>query len=132
AVLQNLDAIFKHIEADGYRVQQLVLDRMPRLIHALANRTSLFHVGDLCLKRRALLRRTIKDHMPNGEVVLVVQVQLHGSALDHAFRLYHVPHTVNSRGGGDAANDPALIDRKSTRLNSSHVKTPYAVFCWNK
>src|SRR5690606_19895768 len=82
---------------------------MPRLIHALANRTSLFHVGDLCLKRRALLRRAAKGHMPHGEIVLVIQVQLHGTALDHAFRLYHVPHTVNSRGGGDAANDPALI-----------------------
>src|SRR5690606_36533108 len=25
-----------------------------------------------------------------------------------------------------------LIDRKSTRLNSSHVKISYAVFCWKK
>src|SRR5690606_40486129 len=24
------------------------------------------------------------------------------------------------------------IDRKSTRLNSSHVKTSYAAFCWKK
>src|SRR5690606_40044394 len=24
------------------------------------------------------------------------------------------------------------IDRKSTRLNSSHVKNSYAVFCWQK
>src|SRR5690606_40533481 len=29
-------------------------------------------------------------------------------------------------GGGDPAAD---TDRKSTRLNSSHVKTSYAVFC---
>src|SRR5690606_26151330 len=87
----------------------LVLDRMPRLIQALADRTSLFHIGDLCLERHALLRRTTKGHMPHGEVVLVIQVQLHGPALDHAFRLHHVPHTVNSRSGGDAANDPALI-----------------------
>src|SRR5436309_9333051 len=26
----------------------------------------------------------------------------------------------------------APTDRKSTRLNSSHVKTSYAVFCWKK
>src|SRR5690349_22228908 len=26
----------------------------------------------------------------------------------------------------------ALLDRKSTRLNSSHVETSYAVFCLNK
>src|SRR5437868_9095869 len=25
-----------------------------------------------------------------------------------------------------------LLDRKSTRLNSSHVSISYAVFCWNK
>src|SRR5699024_12410458 len=29
-------------------------------------------------------------------------------------------------------NPPALLDRKSTRLNSSHVSTSYAVFCLNK
>src|SRR5436309_11961017 len=25
-----------------------------------------------------------------------------------------------------------ILDRKSTRLNSSHVKKSYAVFCWKK
>src|SRR5690606_41806536 len=29
-------------------------------------------------------------------------------------------------------NIQALLDRKSTRLNSSHVKISYAVFCLNK
>src|SRR5690606_40883025 len=29
-------------------------------------------------------------------------------------------------------NDHVRRDRKSTRLNSSHVKTSYAVFCLNK
>src|SRR5690606_23156990 len=32
-------------------------------------------------------------------------------------------------GGGTVL---AVQDRKSTRLNSSHVKTSYAVFCWKK
>src|SRR5690606_5105570 len=34
-------------------------------------------------------------------------------------------------GGAPAGLGPggALVDRKSTRLNSSHVKTSYAVFC---
>src|SRR5690606_17350721 len=31
-----------------------------------------------------------------------------------------------------APNDIAFKDRKSTRLNSSHVKTSYAVFCLKK
>src|SRR5690606_40684107 len=30
------------------------------------------------------------------------------------------------------ANDQLAIDRKSTRLNSSHVKTSYGVFCLKK
>src|SRR5690606_41813224 len=30
------------------------------------------------------------------------------------------------------ARDQELIDRKSTRLNSSHVKNSYAVFCLKK
>src|SRR5690606_41397651 len=29
-------------------------------------------------------------------------------------------------------DDEFRVDRKSTRLNSSHVKISYAVFCWNK
>src|SRR5690606_40474595 len=28
--------------------------------------------------------------------------------------------------------DPSMLDRKSTRLNSSHVKISYAVFCLKK
>src|SRR5690606_40697528 len=32
-------------------------------------------------------------------------------------------------GGGE---DQPLLDRKSTRLNSSHVKNSYAVFCLKK
>src|SRR5690349_23989379 len=39
------------------------------------------------------------------------------------------------RGGGRGApegRDPPLGDRKSTRLNSSHVEISYAVFCLKK
>src|SRR5690606_41437386 len=32
----------------------------------------------------------------------------------------------------NAASVPIRIDRKSTRLNSSHVKSAYAVFCLKK
>src|SRR5690606_41539137 len=33
---------------------------------------------------------------------------------------------------GRASYVPMFLDRKSTRLNSSHVKISYAVFCSNK
>src|SRR5207302_5445023 len=36
------------------------------------------------------------------------------------------------RGGGARAGHLQLGDRKSTRLNSSHVKISYAVFCLKK
>src|SRR5690606_41442644 len=35
-------------------------------------------------------------------------------------------------GGGGEPSDRGGRDRKSTRLNSSHVKTSYAVFCLKK
>src|SRR5690606_41138390 len=59
----------------------------------------------------------------------------HGDELHHrprgkqrlwpCHRLFDRPHRRHACGGGpDAARD-----RKSTRLNSSHVKISYAVFC---
>src|SRR5258708_15112542 len=35
-------------------------------------------------------------------------------------------------GGADFAQDPGALDRKSTRLNSSHQIISYAVFCLKK
>src|SRR3989442_4500721 len=35
-------------------------------------------------------------------------------------------------GAGSVPEIAARVDRKSTRLNSSHVRTSYAVFCLNK
>src|SRR5699024_12561888 len=37
---------------------------------------------------------------------------------------------LNKRGNGDVAH--RRVDRKSTRLNSSHVSISYAVFCLKK
>src|SRR5690606_41332880 len=44
--------------------------------------------------------------------------------------LEHVGEEVGRPHGG--ALDPPEQDRKSTRLNSSHVKISYAVFCLKK
>src|SRR5690606_41727724 len=53
--------------------------------------------------------------------------------------VHHLPHAVVQAGGAGAADVHAgpladrlqalEEDRKSTRLNSSHVKISYAVFC---
>src|SRR5437773_5101654 len=37
-----------------------------------------------------------------------------------------------SAGGGTATTELAKADRKSTRLNSSHITISYAVFCLKK
>src|SRR3712207_9232974 len=49
----------------------------------------------------------------------------------------HRPHrgrvwVLGHRGDGDANRPGALLDRKSTRLNSSHANISYAVFCLKK
>src|SRR6266511_5067031 len=49
--------------------------------------------------------------------------------------LFRSPPPGRARGrprDGAAAGRPRSRDRKSTRLNSSHVKISYAVFCWKK
>src|SRR3712207_5616841 len=45
----------------------------------------------------------------------------------------HTSHDgVDARDGGDDVGDHAALDRKSTRLNSSHANISYAVFCLKK
>src|SRR5690625_7101309 len=57
---------------------------------------------------------------------------------DHQRRMVRLVNSVVTLPGeGDHAIDqpnhaPLMIDRKSTRLNSSHVATSYAVFCLKK
>src|SRR5690242_5610481 len=41
-------------------------------------------------------------------------------------------HVGVEHGGGASAAALALLDRKSTRLNSSHMSISYAVFCLKK
>src|SRR5256885_5233417 len=49
----------------------------------------------------------------------------------------HEPHQLIERDDGTREQEPdewvkALVDRKSTRLNSSHLVISYAVFCLKK
>src|SRR5690606_40205590 len=61
-----------------------------------------------------------------GRAVVVNQLGVghnFADAVDHASDLTNV---------GLLGFDPQQVDRKSTRLNSSHVKISYAVFCLKK
>src|SRR5207302_11212691 len=53
-----------------------------------------------------------------------------------SWRSRNYPRTPSAAGTGPSAAPPAWArtrgDRKSTRLNSSHVKISYAVFCLKK
>src|SRR5690349_23696479 len=42
------------------------------------------------------------------------------------------PRSRAHRTDGEKPDPPGAIDRKSTRLNSSHVEISYAVFCLKK
>src|SRR3989454_6017709 len=47
-------------------------------------------------------------------------------------RLPHEPRDMKVRNGRGIANGIVQVDRKSTRLNSSHLVISYAVFCLKK
>src|SRR2546430_6873301 len=44
----------------------------------------------------------------------------------------HLPYCAGGGGGGFRSHHCADVDRKSTRLNSSHSQISYAVFCLKK
>src|SRR5437660_4406293 len=46
--------------------------------------------------------------------------------------LWYTPTDNNNMHDGSVSTGDAYIDRKSTRLNSSHVAISYAVFCLKK
>src|SRR5690606_39576618 len=73
---------------------------------------------------------------------LVAAVQAHAGGADHVLdgallrHLFGLLTSVAAPEMGATAQiitpSPELEDRKSTRLNSSHVKISYAVFCLKK
>src|SRR5690606_41493535 len=80
--------------------------------------------------RRVGLDRDVDEHDPEEHPRPAA-----GDELDAALSLVAEargarPGPLDDGGGVDAA--PAPEDRKSTRLNSSHVKISYAVFCLKK
>src|SRR5690625_4533 len=71
----------------------------------------------------------------NGEGLVVVINSGGGSVYDGAeiyTALKNYKGHVETQVVGIAASSASVIDRKSTRLNSSHVAISYAVFCLKK
>src|SRR5699024_11322270 len=94
---------------------------------------------EIVLRSESLMRETIDIHNPaTGEIIK--QVPIHSEAnIQQVLKQSH--DAFSSWSARDAHERSALIqawsqkvkdhieDRKSTRLNSSHVSISYAVFC---
>src|SRR5439155_16184358 len=110
------------------RQRPAVVDRDRRRL-ALRRRIEQVHRERqaLLLESQRLARRVGNLFNPQGAVEVEEErgdVGL-GDELDARLRLEHVGGRVELRGDGEG-------DRKSTRLNSSHVAISYAVFCLKK
>src|SRR5690349_22020393 len=69
-----------------------------------------------------------------GHGVVDLRAAADGDAREQ-MRVVHVvrnEHGARRVGARDEAVAVGVLDRKSTRLNSSHVETSYAVFCLKK
>src|SRR5699024_11635275 len=92
--------------------------RSLRALHPLPTRRSsalLADPGDLPSHARVDLRQHVRT-----EYLREVNSARHSAELENGDLM------LRMLAEGD------LIDRKSTRLNSSHVSISYAVFCWKK
>src|SRR5437764_4796954 len=92
----------------------------PRPLCTVFPYTTLFRSRD----KRELLPRLLVAIRPRGRFVLVEYDVDQGNPW--------VPYPVSFEAWRAMAGDLALQDRKSTRLNSSHRCTSYAVFCLKK
>src|SRR5690606_40179406 len=71
----------------------------------------------------------VNECFPTG-FALVLRVKQH--VFDMAVRHMNFERVPRSDLAGSGVRGIHRIDRKSTRLNSSHVKISYAVFCLKK
>src|SRR5215469_3716173 len=76
------------------------------------------------LSRRAPTSTTLKSQDTDGLSRLALEADLRGALMRGEIVPYYQPVVRLSTG--------AISDRKSTRLNSSHVEISYAVFCLKK
>src|SRR3712207_7411366 len=64
--------------------------------------------------------------------VVAAEVVVAGGRLDLEDALADLEHGHVERAAAQVEDEDRLVDRKSTRLNSSHANISYAVFCLKK
>src|SRR3712207_7846588 len=87
--------------------------------------TTLFRSAGLVL----VVGRVAVDPVAAAALLLLAQLQL--VAVDALAEARHLD-ALGRRAGDVDVEEGALLDRKSTRLNSSHANISYAVFCLKK
>src|SRR3712207_8703476 len=88
----------------------------------LPPKSTLFPYSTLFRSEPPFIRRVFEDFGPRARSPLVT-----------AFGYDYVPGNLAAAVALEKAGDAATrIDRKSTRLNSSHANISYAVFCFKK
>src|SRR5690554_7101379 len=76
---------------------------------------------------RSLIPTGIYIQLPNGYEAQIRPRS--GLAIKHGISIVNAPGTIDADYRGEIKVILANLDRKSTRLNSSHVRISYAVFC---
>src|SRR5690554_2988367 len=93
-----------------------------------------FHLGTHCAVRRYLIKVTAQVKIVEPALLCCVLPQLAAylasNLLDNGARNGDIPIRGSGYPVKPVVEDPQ--DRKSTRLNSSHVRISYAVFCLKK
>src|SRR5699024_12241086 len=74
-----------------------------------------------------LKRRVVDERIQIANTLSKEEFESHGAQLGHKKTLLIA--TMNEKQREEAINEGIPTDRKSTRLNSSHVSISYAVFC---
>src|SRR3712207_6997972 len=73
---------------------------------------------------------SLHDALPISGELVVAAAAVNEHRQRHVFADRH--RVVPAAGGDEDATDRKDVDRKSTRLNSSHANISYAVFCLKK
>src|SRR5690606_40117281 len=104
----------------------LFTDRPPTDIHTLSLHDALPISGSVVMANRIMTMLTLMTTAKNATVVIRTKRPVMGRAVEL------VAAMIEFRRYGRTKWSVADADRKSTRLNSSHVKISYAVFCLKK
>ena len=78
------------------------------------------------------MNRFLIDHHPDAIAKAMCDKHIVKMPTEEAQMLSHVLHHYMGEEGETMAEFTAELDRKSTRLNSSHGYISYAVFCLKK